>query len=678
MEFLNYKELSLRCYEFFEERKKKEIERAIYSQKGAVVLKFEEISEFDLGLADSLLSSPKDILILMEETLKQFCQDERDFLKVRLKTLPSTEKYFIRAIRTQNLGKLVLIEGQIRRKTDVRPKLVSIEYLCSNPSCSYSENSIRVPQNEDRAKNLKTCPKCKSNLDLIKKELKDSQYLVLEEMSEQLENSSSQPKRINIILQEDLVAPFKETKTNPGSKVYVIGIVQEIVIPTKTGSESTNYDLIIEGNYIDLSEEDFSDIKITKKEEEKILELAKDENLITRLVESYAPSIYGHERIKEAILLQLFGGVGQNYNDGVKRRGDIHILLIGDPGAAKSQMLKAATYIAPRSSFVSGKSASGVGLTATVLRDDLAKGWALEAGSLVLANKGLCAIDEMDKMDKGDTSAMHEALEQQTISIAKANIRATLRCETSVLGAANPKYGRFDPTGDIAKQINFSPALMSRFDLIFILMDVPNRRKDEDIATHILKTHKDKTSVKPVLEIGFLKKYIGYAKQIKPELTDEAIEDIKEFYVNIRNSQENDENEIQPVPITPRQLEAVVRLAQSYAKINLETKITKKHAQKATQMLIYCLEKIGIDPKTGKLDSDRITTGVTASSRGDRKKVIDILETLEQEKPEILLEDIFDRAEREKISKREIERILAKMKEEGIIYEPKKNLFKIL
>ena len=254
-------------------------------------------------------------------------------------------------------------------------------------------------------------------------------------------------------------------------------------------------------------------------------------------------------------------------------------------------------------------------------------------------------------MDKDDTSAMHEALEQQTISIAKANIRATLRCETSVLGAANPKYGRFDPTGDIAKQINFPPALMSRFDLIFTLMDTPNKKKDEDIAEHILKTHKEGEKINPKIPSGFLKKYIAYAKQFEPKLTNKAIENIKNFYVELRNSQQKEDEGIQPVPITPRQLEAVIRLSQSYAKMSLEKEVTENHAEKATKMLIYCLEKVGIDPKTGKLDSDRITTGVTASTRGEHKKVIDILEKLEQEKNEILIEDILEEAQKEKFQK---------------------------
>ena len=678
MEF-DFKILGEKCYTFFEEYKRKEIDKIIHTNSSYILVDFEELSEFDIELTDALLSNPPDILRLLEETLGQFYQREKSlnsYIRVRLTSLPKTEHILIRNLRSEHLGKLVYIEGQVRRKTDVRPKLTAVEYLCTNPSCSLSQEKIKVPQLEVKARILKTCPKCKSRLELVNKILRDSQILTLEELSENLESSSEQPKRINILLQEDLVSPFKEGRTNPGSKVFVVGIVKEVPIPLRTGSESVNYDLIVEGNFIDLLESDYSDTVITKEEEKEIKELSKQKNVMEVLISSTAPSIYGNNRIKEAILLQLFGGVGTIKADGVKVRGDIHILLIGDPGAAKSQMLKAATKIAPKSSFVSGKSASGVGLTATVLRDDLTRGWALEAGSLVLASGGLCAIDEMDKMSEDDTSAMHEALEQQTISVAKANIRATLRCETSVLGAANPKYGRFDPYGDIGKQINFPPALMSRFDLIFILRDTPGKKKDTIIAEHILQTHRDTTKSTPTLSSDFLKKYIAYTKKLKPKLTQDAIREIRDFYVKIRDSAGGNENEVSSVPVTARQLEAIVRLSEGYAKMELQEKVTKEHAQKAIELLMYCLEKIGIDPKTGKLDVDRITTGVTATTRNQYRIIQDIIETLEIENKEVKFEDVITDAQKQSIKKFDVERVLEKLKEEGIIFEPKKNIYK--
>ncbi len=678
METFDSKTLMKKFHLFFEEYKKSDIRKAVNEGYEALLVSFFDISEYDISLGDTILTYPEDSLRLMEETLKHFYEDvQTKPLRVRLTSLPSTEKLMIRNIRSEHLGKLVMIEGLVRRKTDVRPKLKHLEYLCTNPACSYSEEKLRVPQNEDKARVLKACPKCKSGVELVNKDLVDSQNLVMEEIPEQLENSSDQPKRMNVVLQNDLVSPFKDSKTNPGSRVYVIGIVKEIPIKTTSGSDSTNFDLLIDCNFIDLTEDDYSEIKISKEEEKQIKELAAKDDVVDILVKNMAPSIYGHNRIKEAVLLQLFGGSGALKGDGIKTRGDIHILLIGDPGAAKSQLLKSASKIAPKSMFVSGKSATGTGLTASVVKDDFTRGWALEAGAIVLANGGLCAIDELDKMSDEDTSAMHEALEQQTISVAKANIRATLRCETTVLGAANPKFGRFDPYGDISKQINFPPALLSRFDLIFILRDIPDKKKDDLIADHILQTHRDKSKTVTEIKPDFLKKYIAYTKSIKPVLTLDAIEKIKEFYVSIRNVA-GDGEDVKSVPITARQLEAIVRLSEAYAKMKLDKRVSVEYAQKAIDLLLYCLQKIGVDPKTGQMDIDRITSGVTASTRNLYKTVQQIIDRLETQKPEINFEDICDEAEKINIARAEVQKTLDKLKQEGIIFEPRKNIYKKL
>lgn len=674
----NTKEIIIKATEFFDEYKTQEIQEM--KRKGFNFLKidFFEVLEFDIELAEYLLEFPKDIISIFEISLKDMLQISKT-PHIWLSSLPDTEKVLIRDIRAEHIGKLIKVEGIVRRKTDVRPRLLHIEYLCTNPSCPFSEEKLKIPQLEDKARLLKACPKCKSPVDLVHKELVDSQSLVLEELPEQLENSADQPKRLNILLKEDLVSPFKDSKSNPGSKVFVVGFVKEVPIPTRTGGESVNFELVIDGLYIDLVDEDYSEINISPEELEQIKELSQKENIRETLTNNFAPSIYGSEKIKEAILLQQFGGSINIKSDGVKTRGDIHILLIGDPGAAKSQMLKAATRIAPKASFVSGKSASAAGLTATVLKDELTKGWALEAGAMVLASGGLCAIDELDKMSDEDTSAMHEALEQQTISIAKANIRATLRCETTVLGAANPKLGRFDPFGDITKQINFPPALLSRFDLIFVLQDEADKKRDDLIANHILQAHKDKTKTQTELSPEFLKKYIAQARKLNPQLTQESIVLIKDFYVKIRNAGSGAEDgKMKSVPITARQLEAIVRLGQAYAKMRLDDKVTEQYAQEAIDLLMYCLEKIGVDPKTGEMDIDRITTGVTTSSRNVYRQVLEMIDTLEQESPEITYDAIIEMGEKKGISKNEIDKIISKLKSEGLIFEPRKNLFKKL
>ena len=272
---------------------------------------------------------------------------------------------------------------------------------------------------------------------------------------------------------------------------------------------------MIDTNYVEAVQEDFTDLAINDEEIQQIKELSKDPKVFDKLAASIAPTIYGHDKIKEALLMQMLGGVQKKRSDGIVTRGDVHILLIGDPGAGKSQMLKRVTRIAPKARFVAGKGASGAGLTASVVKDEFLKGWALEAGALVLANNGIACIDELDKMSKEDTSAMHEALEQQTVTISKANIQATLKSATTVLAAANPKFGRFDPYEIISKQIDLPSTLINRFDLIFPIKDMPSEEGDSQLAQFILELHQDvnKKTEFDTIDTDLMKKYISYARQ---------------------------------------------------------------------------------------------------------------------------------------------------------------------
>ena len=444
-----------------------------------------------------------------------------------------------------------------------------------------------------------------------------------------------------------------------------------------SGGKLTRFDIAIEANSIIPLDESFEDVDISEEDEREIRELAKDPEIIKKMVKSIAPSIWGHDQVKKALAFQLFGGVKKQRSDGTAMRGDIHVLLVGDPGVAKSVMLSFISQIAPKARYVSGKSATGAGLTATVVKDELLKGWGLEAGAMVLANKGLVAIDEFDKMDDEDRSTMHEAMEQQTVTISKATVQATLRAQTSVLAAANPKYGRFDPTQPIPKQVNLVPSLLSRFDAIFIMRDIPSKERDTSIALHVLREHQQEVS-HDVIDKDLLKKYISYSKQkVNPILTDEAIEEMKSFYVTLRNQAQSGDAAVKPIPIGARQLEALVRLSEAHARIKLNKTVTKEDAKAAIELVRAYLLEVGYDEETKTIDIDRIS-GTSASKRSKIVTVREVIEGLAKKVGKLVPEEEIEKALEDKISKADLEEAIQKLLKSGDLFRPKRGYLQLM
>jgi len=634
-----------------------------------IVLDFSELIKFNPDLAEEILESPEELIKAAEIAIKEFDLPKKvSKFNVRFHNLPHSQRVQISEIRSKHLMKFVWSEGIVRQKSDVRPHVTAAKFEC--PSCG---NILNVLQLDKKFREPSRCG-CgrKGKFKEISKELVDGQGLVLEESPDDLDGS--QPKRINVFLKDDLVSPISERRSSPGSRVRVCGWITEVPITLHSGGQSTKYDLIIEANFVEPLQDDSTDIKVSEEEMKEMEEIAHSPNALQRIAQSLAPSIYGHDKIKEALVLQLAGGCRKVRPDGVITRGDMHMLLIGDPGSGKSQLLKRITKVAPKARFVSGKGASGAGLTASVVKDEFLGGWSLEAGTLVLANRGFAVIDELDKMTKEDRSALHEALEQQTISVAKANIQATLRCETTVLAAANPKFGRFDPYDLIANQINLPPTLINRFDLIFPVKDNPGREKDEKTASFILSLHK--TPDKAVSEISseILKKYFAHIRQkIQPVITDEAIEEIKDYYINMRNSATTDEG-VRSIPITARQLEGLVRLSEAAAKIRFSEKVTKEDAQKAIELVDYCLNQIAKDSETGKIDIDRLSSRITATQRSGLSTIKEIIQALEEqvEGKVIPVESIIEAAKEKNIDENKVNELLEKLRRSGDVFEPKR------
>ncbi|VVB83407.1 Minichromosome maintenance protein MCM [uncultured archaeon] len=644
---------------------KKELGHSIRKGSNVVSLDFMKLTEFSNNLTDGILSAPEDTLRIIELAIEESGLIKNS--RVRLVNFSKSQEIKVRNIRSRNLNEMIVIEGIIRQASDVRPQVVNAKFEC--PSCGTVMSVLQIE------KKFREPPRCscgrRGGFKLLSKEMVDTQRLVVEEAPESL-SGGEQPKRINVFVKEDLVEPKMEEKTTPGSRIRIIGILKEVPVPLQTGGMSTRFELAIEANNVIPLEETFEALDITDEDERQILELAEDPMVFENLARSITPSIWGYEEIKKSLVLQLFSGVQKTHKDGQKSRGDIHILLIGDPGVAKSVTLGFMANISPKGRYVVGKSASGAGLTATVVRDEYLRGWSLEAGAMVLANKGLVCIDELEKMDPNDRSAMHEAMEQQTVTVSKANVQATLRAEASVLAAANPKFGRFDPSQPIAQQIDLPPTLINRFDIIFTLRDIPDKIKDERIADHVLHEHMQEGEGMLVPRELF-RKYVAYAKQrIRPELSEEAVHEIKEFYVELRNKPIASEGGLRPIPISARQLQALIRMSEACAKMRLSKKVTKDDAKKSIELMKYYLMQVGYDYESKTFDIDRISGKFSASQRGKILNVRDIIIDLENKIGKMIPLEEIEKELEGKMDKNAIDEAINRLSTQGEIFSPKR------
>ncbi|MCK4714638.1 MAG: minichromosome maintenance protein MCM, partial [Candidatus Aenigmarchaeota archaeon] len=386
--------------------------------------------------------------------------------------------------------------------------------------------------------------------------LVDTRWVTIEEPFELTEGD--RPSQVNVVLTDDLVSPDGRRISDPGNRIKVTGMLRET---PKGKIFSSKLDLFVSANHVEATEIGWHRLDVSEEEIEKIKNFAKDPKIYDLLIGSLAPSLYGMKEIKESIILQLFGGVPKHLKDKTHIRGDIHVLLIGDPASGKSQLLKLVPEIVPRGKHSFMCNGIVIHNTATVTKDEqFMGGWVLEAGAMVLANKGMLAIDEFEKMSPEDQVAMHEGLEQGTVSIAKASIVATLPAKTAVLAGGNPKFSRFDPYLPIAKQITITDTLLSRFDLKFAIRDVPDTARDKRIVDHVLRTREDENyeGALPKIDPSFIRKYIAYAREhCEPAFNREAGRILRNFYISTRKKAEG----FSSVPITMRQFEALLRLS---------------------------------------------------------------------------------------------------------------------
>lgn len=655
----------LQFEEFFREFYQKDFLAAAREGRLAVSIDFALLDKFDPTLADKLLNDPRNILEAAQLAVSGLDFPEENVKIIpRFKNLPEAVQIRIRDLRSQHIGKFIQIDGIVRRASEVRPEVSIAIFSC--PECG---NKISVEQNEKYLKPPAYCDgdNCgyKGKFEPVSTKLVDSRRIVLEEPYETTTGSRSGD--ITIYLVGDLTTPEMQRKTDPGNRLKITGILTELKKIIK-GSIKRQFDIYIEANHAESADIEWDEVTISDEDKKKILELAERPDVYDKLVGSLAPSIFGLKEIKEAILLQMFGGTQHILPDKTRIRGDIHILLLGDPSVAKSQLLKLTSSTIPRGKYASGGGVTGAGLTATVFKDEELGDWVLEAGALVLANKSLMAIDEFDKIDKDDQSRLHEALEQQTISIAKASIVATLPAQVSVLAGANPRFGRFEPLKPIAGQTLIPETLLSRFDLKFALRDMPDRERDERLASHILETRMSPEKVEPEISPDLLRKYIAYARKFcRPAMTRDAIEMLKKFYLDMRAMSGGSGT----IPITLRQNEALMRLAEASAKIRLSDFVEVQDAERAIKVMKESLRQLAFDAETGRIDIDRMEGNMPGSQRQKIHAVIDIVERLSKQiGKQVPREEVLTIAQDEGIKESEADELLNRLKRDGIIFEP--------
>ena len=671
----------------------------MWPDEQSMTISYRVIEGYDHEFAQDLLANPDLHFSAANRALHQFLLDAGHgtiLPFVRIEHLPSDQIRTVSQLRADDIGQMVALDAVTTKISGVRPRLYSAVFECI--ACGHTIE-INQPNEQELIEPLECSqidggcgrPKRQTRFQLQQQasHLINSQFIELQELPEQMKGGI-QPERIICIGEQDLAG-----KLNPGDRVKANGVLF-IRSQRKGGKDTPVFDIFLRIHSLERQNIPLEEIIISEEEELEIRNIARKTDVYDLLTRSIAPSIFGMSHIKKSLMLQLFGGVAQLNPDGTRNRGDIHILLMGDPGVAKSQLLNYMASISPRGRFTSGQSASAAGLTAAAVQDATADGrWTLEAGALVLADLGLAAIDEFDKMNSADRSSMHEAMEQQRISISKAGINASLRTRCAVLAAANPKAGRFEPVSDLpfTAQIDLAPPLVSRFDIIWLITDTADADNDQKIAQHIIanrmkgssellvnegslpdpsrptalaqKVSKKKQEDYDILSREILRKYIAYSKRnIHPKLTEDAKEAIVAYYVETRKAGGESTDS---VAITARSLEALSRLSEASARIRLSQDANLEDAERA----ILLTKTWRHDLMGEHFDETTMQSGKKGTVRNQERIILDLVSTLQNESGSFAnLLEVLTEAERNDINRGKAEDIIDKLCLDGRMMRP--------
>lgn len=628
-----------------------------------------------------LINYPQEIIPIMDHTIKdcliQIINDanattspaqskldeiETNVYTIRPYNVNLVEKG-IRELNPNDIDKLVSVKGLTLRSTSIIPDMKVAFFRCN--ACGHT---VGVEIDRGVISEPTKCPRevCGQTNSMVlihnRSSFSDKQVIKLQETPDLVPDGQT-PHSINLCVYDELVDSCRA-----GDRVEVCGIFRSTPVRANPRQRAlknlykTYLDIVhvkkidkrrlggdvttLEHELAEKDQEVEQVRKITAEEEAKIKEISERDDLYEILARSLAPSIYEMDDVKKGILLQLFGGTNKTFTKGGRYRGDINILLCGDPSTSKSQILQYVHKIAPRGVYTSGKGSSAVGLTAYITRDIDTKQLVLESGALVLSDGGVCCIDEFDKMSDATRSVLHEVMEQQTISIAKAGIITTLNARTSILASANPINSRYDPNLPVTGNIDLPPPLLSRFDLVYLILDKVDESIDRQLARHLtdmyLKDAPETVNANSVLPVELLTLYIQYAKEnFNPVMTEEGKNELVRSYVEMRKLGENARSSEKRITATTRQLESMIRLSEAHAKMRLSERVELIDVKEAVRLIKSAIKDYATDPVTGRIDMDMIQTGTTAQQRRVQEDLVsEIMKIIEENNNLIRFNDL--------------------------------------